>query len=98
MHEVFKIKSSKTNPKFQQYFINFEKPQNFSKTPNPTFQNMKCMEMKEIKSLPSEESQGKRFGVNEKGLGDEKLEVSRERERSTKNGLWIARGEYIDHQ
>ena len=31
MHEVFKIKSSKTNPKFQQYFINFEKPQNFFK-------------------------------------------------------------------
>ena len=55
MHEVFKIKSSKTNPKFQQYFINFEKPQNFSKTPNPRFQNMKCMEMKEIRSLPSEE-------------------------------------------
>ena len=27
MHEVFKIKSSKTNPKFQQYLINFEKPQ-----------------------------------------------------------------------
>ena len=25
------------------------------------------------------ESQGKRFGVSEKGLGDEKLEVSRER-------------------
>ena len=27
MHEVFKIKSSKTNPKFQQYLINFEKHQ-----------------------------------------------------------------------
>ena len=27
MHEVFNIKSSKTNPKFQQYLINFEKPQ-----------------------------------------------------------------------
>ena len=27
MHEVFKIKSSKTNPKFQQYLINFENPQ-----------------------------------------------------------------------
>ena len=46
MYEVFKIKSSKTNPKFQQYFINFEKPQkNYlkKKTPNPRFQNMKCM-------------------------------------------------------
>ena len=45
--------------------------------------------MKEIRSLPSEEklektweSQGKRFGVSERGLGDEKTEVSRE--RSTK--------------
>ena len=27
MHEVFKIKSSKTNLKFQQYLINYEKPQ-----------------------------------------------------------------------
>ena len=33
MHEVFKIKSSKTNPKFQQYFTNFEKPQIFFKKP-----------------------------------------------------------------
>ena len=33
MHEVFKIKSSKTNPKFQQNFINFEKPQIFVKNP-----------------------------------------------------------------
>ena len=42
--------------------------------------------MKEIRSLPSEEklekaweSQGKGFGVSERGLGDEKTEVSRER-------------------
>ena len=42
--------------------------------------------MKEIRSLPSEEklekaweSQGKGFGVREKGLGDEKTEISRER-------------------
>ena len=35
MHEVFKIKSSKTNPKFQQYLINFEKPQIKTKKNNP---------------------------------------------------------------
>ena len=29
MHEVFKIKSLKTNPKFQQYLTNFEKTPNF---------------------------------------------------------------------
>ena len=33
MHEVFKIKSSKTNPKFQQNFINFKKPQKILKNP-----------------------------------------------------------------
>ena len=35
MHEIFKIKSSKTNPKFQQNFINFEKPQIKTKKNNP---------------------------------------------------------------
>ena len=33
MHEVFKIKSSKTNLKFQQYFINFEKTPKIIKNP-----------------------------------------------------------------
>ena len=43
MHEVFKIKSLKPIPKFQQKLNNFEKPQNFSKTPSPWSKRMKCM-------------------------------------------------------
>ena len=30
--------------------INFEKPQNFSKTPKPRFQNMKCMNEKGLEA------------------------------------------------
>ena len=52
MHEVFKIKSSKTNPKFQQYLINFEKPQikTKKKIPKPRFQKHECMKCKRIKA------------------------------------------------
>ena len=50
MHEVFKIKSSKTNPKFQQYLINFENPQN----PQKAWMH----EMQENRSLPHEEKLG----------------------------------------
>ena len=48
MHEVFKIKSSKTNPKFQQYLINFEKPQIFlKKSQNLGFKNMNAWNARE---------------------------------------------------
>ena len=40
MHEVFKIKSSKTNLKFQQYFINFENPKIFQKPQNLGFKTL----------------------------------------------------------
>ena len=51
MHEVFKIKSSKTNPKFQQHLINFEKPQIFfKKIPKPRFQKHECMKCKRIEA------------------------------------------------
>ena len=51
MHEVFKIKSSKTNPKFQQYLINFEKPQILKKKiPKPWFQKHECMKCKRIEA------------------------------------------------
>ena len=47
MHEVFKIKSSKTNPKFQQYLINFEKPQFFLKeSQNLGFKNINACNAK----------------------------------------------------
>ena len=86
MHEVFKIKSSKTNPKFQQYFINFEKPQKnyFKKKPQilgfKTWNACKWSRLKAYqvkKELNKDwETQGKRFGVSERGLGYEKSEVS----------------------
>ena len=42
MYEVLNTFKWKPNPKFQCKLINFEKPQKFSKPPNPRFQNMKC--------------------------------------------------------
>ena len=49
MHEVFKIKSSKTNPKFQHYLINFEKPQFFfkKKPQNLGFKSMNAWNARE---------------------------------------------------
>ena len=49
MHEILNSFKQKSIPKFQQKLINFEKPQNYSKTPKPMFQNMKCMKMREKK-------------------------------------------------
>ena len=57
MHEVFKIKSSKTNPKFQHYLINFEKPQFFlKKIPKLRFQKHECMKCKRIEAYHMKKS------------------------------------------
>ena len=68
------ISSILKNPKI------FQKPQNLGfKTWNACkWMRWEAYQVKENlkKAL---ESQGKRFGVNERGLGDEKSEVSRER-------------------
>ena len=58
MHEVFKIKSSKTNPKFQQYLINFEKPQIFKKNLKTEVSKTWMHVMQENRSLLSEEKLG----------------------------------------
>ena len=50
MYEVLNIFKWKPNPKFHQTLINFEKPQNFSKTPKSRFQNMKCMNKKGLEA------------------------------------------------
>ena len=50
MFEVLNTFKWKPNPKFQWNLINFEKPQNFPKTPNPRFQNMKCMNEKGLEA------------------------------------------------
>ena len=50
MYEVLNTVKWKPIPKFQWKLINFEKPQNFSKTPKSRFQNMKCMNEKGLKA------------------------------------------------
>ena len=103
MHEILNSFKQKPIPKFQQSLINFEKPQNFSKTPKPRFQNMKCMknerlEAYQVKKLLKKLKNplGKRLGVSERGLGGEKIEVSRERSREMRFG-WH-KGVYIKPQ
>ena len=70
MHEISNSFKQKPIPKFQQSLINFEKPQNFSKSPKPRFQNMKCMknerlEAYQVKKLLKklEETLRRRLGV-----------------------------------
>ena len=50
MHEILNSFKQKPIPKFQQKLINFEKPQNFSKTSKPRFQNMKFMNVKGLEA------------------------------------------------
>ena len=97
MHEVFKIKSSKPNPKIQQKLINFEKSQNFSKTPKPRFQNMECMKWKRLEAYQVkkilrklEETLMKRFWSEMRVFGTGRVRaIEREIDR---NERWNARG------
>ena len=88
MYEVLNTFKWKPNPKFQWKLINFEKPQNFSKTLKPRFQNMKCMNKKGLeayqvkKNLKKlEESLRNQIGVRWECFGRENREVSRERSK-----------------
>ena len=70
MYEVLNTFKWKPILKFQWKLIYFEKPQNFSKTLKPRFQNMKCMNEKGLEAYQVkrnlkklEESLRKRFGV-----------------------------------
>ena len=67
MHEVSNIILTKPFPKIEQNFIDFDKSQNFPKTPKVKSQKMKCMMKKGIKDLISEEKQdqGRRTLRNE---------------------------------
>ena len=103
MYEVLSSFKWKPIPKFQQQLIYFENPQNFSKTPKPKFQNMKCMknerleayqEKKILKKL--EETLRNKIGVKWECLG-EKNERAIEREIE-ENDRRIARGDYIGPQ
>ena len=86
MYEVLNTCKWKPNPKFQWKLINFEKPQNFSKTPKSRFQNMKCMNEKGLEAYQAkknlknlEESLRTQVGVRWECFGRENREVSRER-------------------
>ena len=86
MYEILNTFKWKTIPKFQWKLINFGKPQNFSKTPKPRFQIMKCMNEKglgayqvrrNLKKL--EESLRNKFWVRWECFGRENREQLRER-------------------
>ena len=55
MHEVFKIKSLKPIPKFQQKLNNFGKPQKIYKNPKPRSKCMKSMKNERKKDHTREE-------------------------------------------
>ena len=63
-----------------------KKPQNFSKTPKPRFQNMKMHESERFEA----------YQVSERGLGRENKKLSRERSSEMKNR--IAQNLYIEVQ
>ena len=88
MHEILNSFKQKLIPKFQQTLINFEKPQIFLKSLKPKFQNMKCiknerLEAYQVKKLLKklEETLRRRLGVRWECLGDEEIELLRERSR-----------------
>ena len=96
MYEVLNTFKWKPNPKFQWNLINFEKPQKFPKTPNPWFQNMKCMNEKGLetyqvkKNLKNLENQDRsEIGVI---LGEKQRSIEKEIDG---NEDWIAHGLYI---
>ena len=86
MHEILYLFKLQPIRKFQQKLINLEKPQNFSKTTKPRFQNMKCMNEKGLEAYQVKRSLKKlveslrnKFGVRWECFGRENREVSRER-------------------
>ena len=54
MYEILNSFKQTLIPKFQQTLINFEKLQNFSKSPKPRFQNMKCMKNEKLEAYQME--------------------------------------------
>ena len=88
MYEVLNAFKWKPIPKFQSKLINFEKPQNFSKTPKPRFQNMKCMNEKRLEAYQVKRNLKKAWRILEEQVWSEmrefwerNREVSRERSK-----------------
>ena len=93
MYEVLNTFKWKPNPKFQWNLINFEKPQKFSKTPNPRFQNMKCMNEKGLEAYQVKKnlknlvkSLRTKIGVRLECFWERNREVSRERSMEMRTG------------
>ena len=93
MYEVLNTFKWKPNPKFQWNLINFEKPQKFPKTPNPRFQNMKCMNEKGLEAYQVKKnlknlvkSLRTKIGVRLECFWERNREVSRERLMEMRSG------------
>ena len=70
MYEILNSFKQKPILKFQQSLNNFEKPQNFAKSPKPRFQNMKCMKNKRFEAY-----QVKKHLINLEGCLRKRLDV-----------------------
>ena len=88
MYEVLNAFKWKPIPKFQWKLIDFEKPQNFSKTLKPRFQNMKCMNEKRLEAYQVKRNLKKAWRILEEQVWSEirefwerNREVSRERSK-----------------
>ena len=75
MYEVLSSFKWKPIPKFQQQLIYFEKPQNFSKTPKPKFQNMKCMKNKILETYQEKKNLEKAWEITKEKVWSERERV-----------------------
>ena len=101
MYEVWNSFKWKPIPKFQKYLINFEKPQNFSKTPKPKFQNMKYMKNKRLETYQEKKNLEKAWKITKEEVWSERESVWEmnkcgQIERDQRNENRIAKNEYID--
>ena len=94
MHEILNSFNQKSFPKFHNHSSILRNPKIFQKSPKPRFQNMKCMKNERLKVYQVKKflkklknPLGKRVGVSKRGLGGEKIKVSRDRSREMRFGL-----------
>ena len=83
MHEILNSFTKNSSQNFNNHSSILKNPKNFKKP-----QNMKCMKNERLEAYQVKKllrklgiPLGKRLGVSERGLGGEKVEVSRERSR-----------------
>ena len=93
MYEVFNSFKQNSSQNFNKHSSILKNPKKISKSLKPRFQNMKCMkneriEAYQVKKLLKklEETLRRRLGVIWKCLGDEEIELSRERSKEMRVG------------